>query len=48
MLATLEDEMAGTISFASLTDVVAVAMEQWSARHLAFIVETFFKWRLFC
>jgi hypothetical protein len=33
MLATPEDEMAETMSFASLTDVaavVAVAMEQWT------------------
>jgi hypothetical protein len=41
MLATSEDEMAGTMSFASLTDVAAVATEQWSAEHRAFIVETF-------
>jgi hypothetical protein len=32
MLATPEDEMAGTVSFASLTDAVAVAMEPWSPR----------------
>jgi hypothetical protein len=32
MLATPEDKMAGTMSFASLTDAVAVAMKQWSAR----------------
>jgi hypothetical protein len=30
-----------TMSFARLTDAVAVATEQWSARHRAFIVETF-------
>jgi hypothetical protein len=34
--------MAGTMSFANLTDT-AVAMEQWSAQHGAFIDETFFK-----
>jgi hypothetical protein len=39
-----EDDMVGTMSFASLTDAVAVAMEQWSAQHCAFIIETFFKW----
>jgi hypothetical protein len=41
-----DDDMAGTMSFASLTDavaVVAVAMEQWSAERRWFIVETFFK-----
>jgi hypothetical protein len=31
MLATPEDEMAGTMSFASLTDAVAVGMVEWSA-----------------
>jgi hypothetical protein len=35
--------MVGTTSFASLIDAVAVAMEQWSVQHCAFIVETFFK-----
>jgi hypothetical protein len=40
MLATPEDEMVGTMLFAILTDVT-VAMGQWSARHLAFIVEMF-------
>jgi hypothetical protein len=43
MLATHEDEMAGTMSFASLIDAVAVAMEQWSVQHHAFIVETVFE-----
>jgi hypothetical protein len=31
--------MAGTMSFASLTDAVEVAMEQWSAQNRASIVE---------
>jgi hypothetical protein len=39
MFAASEDEMAGAISFASLTDAIAVAMKQWSAQHRAFIVE---------
>jgi hypothetical protein len=43
MLVTPEDEMVGTMSFASLTDAAGVAMDQWSAQHFAFIVETFFK-----
>jgi hypothetical protein len=34
--------MAGTMSFVSLTDAIAVAMEQWSAQHCVFTVETFF------
>jgi hypothetical protein len=34
--------MVGTMLFASLTDAVAVAMEQWSAQRSAFIVETYF------
>jgi hypothetical protein len=41
MLATPEDEKVGTLSFASLTDaiaIVAVAMEQWSVQHHAFDV----------
>jgi hypothetical protein len=42
MLATPEDEVAGTMSFASLTDAAAVAMDQWSVQHHAFIVERFF------
>jgi hypothetical protein len=41
--------------FANLTDSFAVAMDQWSTQHYAFIVETFFKignslvktWRIF-
>jgi hypothetical protein len=37
-----EDEMAGPMSFASLTDAVAVAMEQSSVQNRAFIVEKFF------
>jgi hypothetical protein len=37
-----EDEMAGTMSFASLTDAIAVAMEQLSVQNRAFIVEKFF------
>jgi hypothetical protein len=41
MLATPEDEMTGTMSFASLTDAVAAAMEQWNTQHRAYIVETF-------
>jgi hypothetical protein len=43
MLATSEDEMMGTMSFASLTDAGLVGTEQRSTQHLAFIVETFFK-----
>jgi hypothetical protein len=35
--------MAGTMSFAILTDAVAVAMEQCHTQHCVFIVETFFK-----
>jgi hypothetical protein len=31
------------MSFASLTDAVAVAMDQWKAQYHAFIVETVFK-----
>jgi hypothetical protein len=42
MLASPESEMAGTMSFASLADAVAVAMKQWSAQRLAFIIKTFF------
>jgi hypothetical protein len=41
MLATPADEMAGSMSFAFLTYAVAVAIEQRSAQHLAFIVEMF-------
>jgi hypothetical protein len=37
-----EDDMAGTMPFASLSDTVAVATEQWCMQHRAFIVETFF------
>jgi hypothetical protein len=40
MLATPEDEMAGIMSRASLTDAVAVGTEERSAQHRAFIVET--------
>jgi hypothetical protein len=43
MLVTSEDEMAEAMSFAGLTDAVAVAMEQCSAQHHAFIAETDFK-----
>jgi hypothetical protein len=42
MLATPDDEMAGTIPFASLNDDVSVVMEQGSAQHRAFIVDVFF------
>jgi hypothetical protein len=42
MLATPVDEMGGAMSFASLTDAVARATEQWSAQYRAFIVEMFF------
>jgi hypothetical protein len=42
MLVASEDEMVGTMSFASLTDAVAVGTEQWSTQHCVFIVETFF------
>jgi hypothetical protein len=41
MLATSDDATAATISFASSTDAVAVAMEQWSRQLRAFIAETF-------
>jgi hypothetical protein len=37
MLATPGEEMAGAMSFASLTDVVAVTMEQRRAQRRAFI-----------
>lgn len=43
MLAALEDKMAGTKSCVTLIDAVAVTLEQWSARHRAFIVETSLK-----
>jgi hypothetical protein len=42
MSATPEGELSGTMLFARFTDAVAVAMEQRSAQHCAFIVETFF------
>jgi hypothetical protein len=42
MLATPEDNMAGTMSCASLTDVIKVATEQWSAQNGAFIVKKVF------
>jgi hypothetical protein len=42
-LADFEDHMVGTMSFTSLADAVAVAMEQWSAQHHVFNVETFFR-----
>jgi phosphosulfolactate phosphohydrolase-like enzyme len=41
MLATSENEMAGTILFGSLSNAAAVAMEQCSAQHRAFIVNFF-------
>jgi hypothetical protein len=47
MLAALEDEVVGTMSFASLTDAIAVGMEEWSTEHRAFIVETFKTQRIF-
>jgi hypothetical protein len=37
MLATPADDMARTMSFASLTDATAVAMEQWRAEHLVLL-----------
>jgi hypothetical protein len=37
--------MAGTMSFASLTDAIAIAMKQWNAKHCVFTVETFFSKR---
>jgi hypothetical protein len=40
MLATPEEEMAGTMSLVSLTDNVAIALEQRSAQLRTFIVET--------
>jgi hypothetical protein len=43
MLGTPENELAGTMSFVSVTDAVVVAMEHWSVHHHAFSVETFFK-----
>jgi hypothetical protein len=42
MLATPEDVMVGTMLFASLTNAVTVAMEQWSEQHHAFTVKMFF------
>jgi hypothetical protein len=42
-VATPEEEIAVTMSFPSLTDAFAVAMEQWGAQHCVFISETFFK-----
>jgi hypothetical protein len=30
------------MSFASLADAIAIAMQQWSVQYCAFIVETFF------
>jgi hypothetical protein len=42
MLATCEDAMAGIMTFASLTDAVALTVEQWIPQHSAFIVKTFF------
>jgi hypothetical protein len=42
MLATSEDETAGTMSFASLSDAIEVAMKQWNAQHRAFSVQPFF------
>jgi hypothetical protein len=41
MLAVPRNAMSGTIPLASLTDAVVVTLEQWSAQHIAFIVETF-------
>jgi hypothetical protein len=35
--------MAGSMSFASITDAFSVAMEQWSTQHRVFVVETFFR-----
>jgi hypothetical protein len=43
MLATPEDETAVAMSSASLTDAVAVAMEQTGGQHHAFTTETFLK-----
>jgi hypothetical protein len=43
MLATPEDEVTGTMSFASLTDVVAVVMKQWSVQHVCSLFKRFFK-----
>jgi hypothetical protein len=34
--------MAATMSFVNLTEVISVAMEQWSAQHSVIMVETFF------
>lgn len=42
MLAAPKNEMAGTVSFAGLTDAVVVAAGQWSAQRCTFTVETFF------
>jgi hypothetical protein len=36
MLATPEDEMAGTMSFGSLTDAGAVGMGQWSEQNCVY------------
>jgi hypothetical protein len=43
MLATSKYTMAGTMSFARLTDAFAVTMERRSAQRSAFIVEKFLK-----
>jgi hypothetical protein len=42
MLATPENEMLGTMSRAILTDVIQVAMEQWSAQHCVILMKRFY------
>jgi hypothetical protein len=42
MSATPEDEMAGTMPFAGLTNAVAAAMKHWNTQHRAFIIQAFF------
>jgi hypothetical protein len=40
---TPDDDMAGIMPFASLTDAAAVATEQWGLQDHAFIAETCYK-----
>jgi methyl coenzyme M reductase subunit C len=42
MLATPEDEMAGTMSFASVTDAVAVAMDSGARNIVHLLLTSFF------
>jgi hypothetical protein len=47
-LSTPQNGSAKTMSFASLTDAVPIAMKQRSTQHGAFIVEMFFKTDGYC